>query len=118
MLILAYFILLNAFTSDTFSEAYDVIEWICIGTMLTSILILVLLNTSRSVYQLAIKIRRWRKSAQVYDQSESDLHDTQQLPKLNQTTTQSNYQLENSDISNREFPKFYDALSRKQGKIA
>lgn len=113
MLIFAYFIILNVYIFDTFSSAYEIIEWVCIGFMICSVSILALVNTSRSIYQLIQKCNRCLRSVKVYNQVEINNQELDQSSTVN-TTQQFNISLESSNFG---FPKFYNSLSLKDKRF-
>jgi hypothetical protein len=104
--ILLYFLLLNFFIFDKFREVYDVIEWICIAIMISTVSILALVNTSRSLYKLSKKLRRCLKPDQAVSPDEIKIEDTDQSSKVIQTQ-QDNESVEYPQII---FAKYFHSL--------
>ena len=70
ILICIYFILLNFYLADRSSE---IIEWILISIMLTSVILLAIVNTSKSVLGLINRCRQRRRSRKVFATREIDI---------------------------------------------
>jgi hypothetical protein len=102
MLILSYFILFNVYIFENFSESYEIIEWICVGIMLSSISIQALVSTSRSIYQMFEKLRRCRRSDKVQIDYDVNPDDTEYPSNLDNSVTQINFTQ----------PNFYESIAK------
>jgi hypothetical protein len=110
--IFIYFITLNCFIFDIFSEKSEIFEWICVSIMIFTVSLLALVNISRSIYQLVQKLKRFRKSPKVLSMNELNLNTTDPSPKLDNTAFQANLFFHDHTGASC----FYDSLSLRRDK--